>query len=419
MGYITRTAEQLILKMGQSFPCLAVYGPRQVGKSTTVEHLFGAEFRKVTLDDLQDRHAALQNPREFLESYGWPLIIDEIQKAPDLLSVIKQNVDEQRLLRLKNNRPRELMYVLTGSSRYELRQGIAESLAGRCGIIELSSFSRAEKYGRPAVKFNPDLNLLLQRERELGSVYCAKSAVFEDIFAGGMPEICNGAVSPEIYHKSYISTYLEKDVMKLIAAGSELKFRNFLSVAALHTAQELHLDTIAATVGIDVRTCGSWLSILESSGLVFLLQPFHSSLSRRLIKAPKLYFMDTGLCAQLCGWPAASMLERCAMNGAFFETYVVSEIIKNLCAFGEDPRQSLFYYRDIDKKEVDLLYVKEQTIYPIEIKTNLSPHNPIKNFGVLDKFKLKVAPGLIIDTGDKLRPLNKQAYSYPVSLLGL
>ncbi len=417
--YISRTSEAMIQRVGQSFPCIVVYGPRQVGKSTTVDHLFGDKYRTVTLDDLDDRSLALQNPKLFLETYGWPLVIDEIQKAPALLEEIKKRIDAQRLLWMKNGQKQELMYVLTGSNRFTLQQGISESLAGRCGIIEMASFSQAEKCGVEGKLFDPDIAVLLQRERELSSLYKSRADIFREIFAGGMPDVVTGTAERDIYFKSYVNTYIEKDVRQLISASSELQFRNFLELTALRTAQELHYDILANSVGIDVRTCKRWLSILESSGIIYLLQPYMANISSRIIKAPKLYFMDTGLCAYLCKWPDAEMLRNCAMSGAFFETYVVSELIKNCLAHNLEPKDYLYYYRDVDQKEIDLLYVRRGDIYPIEIKTSASPKKPTKNFSVLQKYNMNLQKGLIIDTCDKIRPVNEEAYYYPVSLLGM
>ena len=419
MAYIHRTIEKNIIETGKSFPCLVVYGPRQVGKSTTIGMLYGDSFRSVTLDNLEDRNLAIQNPRLFLETYGWPLIIDEIQKAPGLLDEIKQKIDAQRLIWLKNGRERQLMYILTGSNQFELQQGISDSLAGRCGIISMASFSQAEKRGAEGVLFDPEIDFLLNRERELQAAYQTRAEVFSSIFEGGMPDVVTGVSQRDIYYRSYISTYLEKDVRALISAGNELQFRNFLSIVALRTAQELHYEAIASNVGIDTRTCKRWISILETSGIIFLLQPYMSNVSNRIIKAPKLYFMDTGLCAFLCRWPNAEMLEQCAMNGAFFETYAVSELIKNLYAHNIDPKDVLFYYRDIDQKEIDLLFIKENAVYPVEIKTGSTPKNPTRNFSVLQKYHMPVKPGLILDTCDRIRPINEAAYAYPIHLLGL
>lgn len=417
--YISRHCENAVQRAGKSFPCIVVYGPRQVGKSTTIDHLFGSIYRTVTLDDPDDRNLALQQPKLFLDAYGWPLIIDEIQKAPVLLDEIKKRIDSQRLIWLKNGQSQELMYILTGSGRFELQQGVSDSLAGRCGIIEMASLSQAEKCGAEGRLFDPEISALLERERELPHAYKTRQDVFLDIFRGGMPDVFTGKSERDIYFKSYVNTYIEKDVRKLTAAGSELQFRNFLTLIALRTAQELHYDVLANSAGIDVRTCKRWISILETSGLVYLLQPYLANISNRIIKAPKLYFTDTGLCAYLCKWPNAEMLQNCAMSGAFFETYVVSELIKNCFVHNIEPRERFFYYRDIDQKEIDLLYVKGGGLYPIEIKTGSSPKNPAKHFSVLKKYKMEIRKGLIIDTCDKIRPVNDEAYYYPVSLLGL
>ena len=414
--YLKRTAEEKILDVSRSFPCIVVYGPRQVGKSTTIDILFGENYQKVTLDDSDDRSLAKNNPKLFLESYGWPLIIDEIQKAPELLDEIKKIIDAQRLLWVKNNEERKLMYILTGSNRFELQEGISDSLAGRCGVIDMASFSQAEKYGYDNSLFSPELSELRKREKS-GRKYRTRKEVFEDIFTGGMPDICTGVSERDAYFKSYLNTYIERDVMKLISASSEMQFRNFISIVALRTAQELHYDEVAGSAGIDVRTCKRWISILQTSGIIYLLQPYMANISKRIIKAPKLYFTDTGLCAYLCKWPNAEMLENCAMNGAFFETYVVSEIVKNFYAYNRNPSENLFYYRDIDRKEIDLLFVSGGDIYPIEIKKSTSPSKPTKNFGALQKYKLNIKPGLVIDTCDKIRAVNELAYAFPVYLL--
>ena len=415
--YIKRHVEQTILEAAKSFPCIVIYGPRQVGKSTTINLLFGESIPMVTLDDADDRNLAINNPRLFLERYGWPVIIDEIQKAPNLLDEIKIKIDEQRLAWLKGNEKRQLMYILTGSNRFELQEGISDSLAGRCGIIEMLSLSQAEKYSLPAALFSPDISRLISLERSSKNAYRSRAAVYQDIFNGGMPDIFTGISKRDVYFKAYVDTYIEKDVKKLIAASSEMQFRNFISIVALRTAQELHYDEIARSVGIDVRTCKKWISILETSGIVYLLQPYMANISNRIIKAPKIYFMDTGLCSYLCKWPNAEMLENCAMSGAFFETYVVSELIKNFYAHGKAPKDFLFYYRDIDQKEIDLLFVDGQRIYPIEIKKGITPKKASKNFNVLGKYNLEIKNGLVIDCCDKIRPINPAAYYVPVHLL--
>lgn len=414
--YINRTCEQAIIDTGKSFPCIVVYGPRQIGKSTTIDYLYGERFKKVTLDDLDDRTLAEENPKLFLDSLGWPVIIDEIQKVPSLLDEIKKRIDEQRLSWLKSGEQRELMYVLTGSNRFELQQGISDSLAGRSGIIEMASFTQSEKEQRKEWEFSPELSAI--RQRDAGDdPKKTRPEIFREIFQGGMPDICIGVAERDIYFRSYVSTYIEKDVRKLINASSEMQFRNFISIVALRTAQEVHYEEIASAVGIDVRTCKKWLSILETSGIIYLLQPYMANLSNRIIKSPKLYFMDTGLCAWLCKWPNAEMLSDCAMSGAFFETHVVSELVKNAYAYRKDPREFLFYYRDIDQKEIDIVYVKGNRIFPIEIKAGIAPEKATKNFDVLQKYHLEIQPGLVINSTDRIRPINEQAFYVPVSLL--
>lgn len=418
--YRHRTAETMILQVSKSFPCIVIYGPRQVGKSTTVRQLFGQNISVVTLDDAEDRELAQKTPRLFLETYGWPLIIDEIQKAPELLDEIKIRIDRQRAEWLETGEERKLMYILTGSNQYELQEGISESLAGRCGVIDLNSFSQAEKHQMEGTLFTPQIVDLLKREREQKAVVPqTRKEVFEDIFQGGMPDICTGVSERNAYFKSYMDTYIERDVRKLISASHELQFRNFMSLLALRTAQELHYDRLANEAGINTATCKRWISILRTSGIVYLLQPYMANRSNRIIKAPKLYFMDTGFCSYLCKWPTAEMMEQGPMGGAFFETYVVSEIVKNFYAYNMDPSEYIYYYRDIDKKEVDLLYLMGGSIYPIEIKKGRNPKKATKNFSVLEKYKMPIAPGLVVDTCEKIRPINENAFYFPVWEIGL
>lgn len=415
--YYQRTAEQTLKRLAKEFPCVVVYGPRQCGKSTLVQTLFFSQYEFVTLDDMDELSLALSNPKLFLDSHPFPVIIDEIQKAPLLLSEIKLRIDKQKFIWMKEDRPYELMYLLTGSNQFELQKGILESLAGRVGIMELNSFSLAEKKHRDGEVFVPDLNLLLKKEKENKDIVYTKNQIFDEIFQGGMPDFVTKRVKREDYFKSYIATYLEKDVRLLIENGSETTFRTFLSYLALRTAQEIKYDELSSAVGIDVKTVKRWLSILECSGIIFFLQPFMKNQSNRIIKTPKVYFADTGLCAYLCGWPNSDMLMKCAMDGAFYETYVISEIWKSFLFDGSNPKDTLFYYRDIDQKEVDLIYWKNQKITPIQIKKGINPSKPDKNFNVLKKYNYPIQKGLIVDTTDKIRPINENVYSLPVGLI--
>ncbi len=416
--YINRDVEKVLLDASESFQVITIYGSRQVGKSTTVDQLFGDTFETVTLDDAEELELALSNPRAFFESHPWPLIIDEVQKAVGLLSEIKKIVDKQRRIWLKNNEQRRLMFVLTGSNQFELQEGISESLAGRTAVINMSGFSQTEKRGISGSLFDIDLQVLLKRQHDHRDFYRSSQLVFEDIFQGGMPDICTGESKRDLYYKAYIDTYIEKDVRKLISASSELQFRKFISLLALRTAQEVVYNEMSNSIGINVETCKRWISILKTSGIIYLLEPYMPNASKRIIKAPKLYFMDTGLCAYLCKWPNAQMLMDCAMSGAFFETYVVSEIIKSFYNHGIEPNQYIYYYRDIDKKEVDILMVKNGALYPVEIKKGIAPSKPTKNFNVLAKYNMPIKQGAVIDNAEKIRVLNDNAFVLPVSLVG-
>lgn len=417
--YMRRDIEKILLKAAESFQVITLFGSRQVGKTTTADRLFGDKFSFVSLDDSDELALAHNNPKAFFESHPWPLIIDEVQKEVGLLSEIKRIVDEQRRIWMRNGEARRLMFVLTGSNQFELQEGISESLAGRTAVINMAGFTQMEKRGIEGSLFEVDFESSLNKQRAHPGFYKSSIAVFEDIFQGGMPDICTGKSERNSYYKAYVDTYIERDVRKLISASSELQFRRFIEILALRTAQELVYSDISKDLGINVETCKRWISILQTSGIIFLLQPYMSNLSKRIIKSPKLYFMDTGLCSYLCKWPSAEMLKDGVMNGAFFETYVISEVIKSFLNNGLDPAQYLYYYRDIDKKEVDILLVKNGSLYPVEIKKGISPTKPTKNFSVLDKYKMPVMRGMVIDNTDAVRAINDNVFCFPVSLLGI
>ena len=416
--YYKRDIEKSLNRASKSFQAITIYGSRQVGKTTTVTNVF-KDFNFVTLDDGEELDLALSNPKKFLEMHKWPLIIDEVQKASNLFSYIKIIIDEQRIEWMKNNQNRQLMYVLTGSNQFELQNGISESLAGRTAVLDMGSMTQLEALKIEGNLFKPDIKDLLEKENKFNIPYTDQSEIFERIFRGGMPDIVTGESERDMYFRSYIDTYIEKDVRKIISASSEMQFRRFLSYLALRTSQSVSYEVFARELGIDSQTIKRWLSILETSGIIILLEPYMANLSNRIIKAPKLYFMDTGLCAYLCKWPNAEMLRDCAMGGAFFETFVVSEIFKSFYNHAENPKFYLYYYRDIDKKEVDLLYIEGNSIYPIEVKKGIFPNKPTKNFNVLKKYNMEIKPGLVIDCTDKIRPINDNAYTFPVYLLGI
>lgn len=416
--YIKRDIEEKIIEASQQFASITVYGSRQVGKSTLIEKIF-PEIEYVTLDDIEVRSYAISNPKEFLKYYGKPLIIDEIQKAPKLLEYIKIEIDEMKKNCLMNNEKTKLLYILSGSNQFELQEAITESLAGRTCVFNLASLSYNEIKQRTShSSFNPDIAVLREKEKNLNNKYRSRKKIFEDIMIGGMPDYVVNKVNRDMFFKSYITTYIEKDVRKVISADKETIFVNFMKYVALRTGCQLDCVEISRSIGIDARTVKSWIAILETSGIIKLLQPYTKNVSDRIVKTSKLYFMDTGLCAYLCGMPSAEILEKSAFAGAFYETYVVSEIIKSYYNNYKDT-SNLYYYRDRDQYEVDLIIEDYDSIYPIEIKKGINPVSNNKNFKVLEKYKKNINIGLVIDSSNKVFPINDKVYYCPIDIIGL
>lgn len=415
--YIKRNIENKIIQASKQFACLTIYGPRQVGKSTLIEKIF-PNITYVTLDDIELRDYALKDPKGFIKYYSHPLIIDEIQKAPELLDYIKIEIDEMKRNCLNNNKPIELLYIISGSNQYELQDAIVESLAGRTCVFNLSSLSYNEIKERKFFNcFEPEINVLREKNKLLNN-YRSRKEIFDDILLGGMPEYITLKPDREMFFKSYISTYIEKDVKKIISASKETTFMNFMKYVALRTSCRLDYNEISRSIGIDTRTVKNWISILETSGIIKLIYPFSPNISDRVIKSPKLYFMDTGLCAYLCGMPDSQILEKSAFAGAFYETYVISEIIKSYYNDYQNVN-NIYYYRDKDQYEVDLIIESFDSIYPIEIKKGINPVSHSKNFNMLKKYKKKINIGLVIDSSDKVLPINDEVYYCPIDLIGL
>ncbi len=417
--YINRTLEKQIINASIEFACVTIYGARQTGKSTMVRYLFSDTFNYITLDDLSIRDYALRDPKGFLDFYKFPLVIDEIQKAPSILSYIKIIIDNYKEECLKENKPVKLLYILTGSNQFELQEAISESLAGRTAVFNMTSLSFAEKYNyHEQSYFDPNINVLLKKEK-CAHKFLSRKEIFEDIFNGGMPEFVLNDINRERYYNSYVTTYIEKDVKKVISASKETVFLNFMEYIALRTANQIDYADISRSVGIDSRTVKEWISILETSGIIKLLQPYMSNISDRIIKKPKIYFLDTGLCSYLARIPTAEILEKSAFAGAFYETYVISEIIKSYYNSSKDYKREIYYYRDKDQKEVDLIIETFEGIYPIEIKKGINRVSPKKSFSFLQKYNKKILNGLIIDSCEKIVPLNNEIYYCPISMIGL
>lgn len=419
--YYSRTIEKKINSIKKEYAAITIYGARQVGKSTVVDHIFGEDIPSVTLDDLNERALANDNPKLFLEAHPWPVIIDEIQKGTPLLEQIKIKIDDEKKDHLKENRNVPLMYILTGSNQFELQKAVAESLAGRTAILTMSSLANNEIEKMEGSIFNPDLDVIRKKYKGINpkKLYKTRKEIFEKIFKGGMPEYIDKKLDRTTFFKSYIKTYMEKDIMKLISVDKERDFLRFLDYMALRTAQQINYDDIARNVGIDSRTVKSWISILVTSGIAITLEPYARNLSDRVTKMEKFYFLDTGLCAYLCKWPNAEMLEKGVMNGAFYETYVISEIVKSYMNAGEDYRQSFYYYRDKDKKEADLIIEGPDCIYPMEIKKGINSVSKSFNFNFLEKYGKQVSKGLLIDSREDLFPINEDNWYLPIYMIGL
>lgn len=412
--YIKRNIENTIKMISAEFPVIVLTGARQVGKSTMLQIIKENNMNYVTLDDLDARNLALNDPKYFLEQYSYPLLIDEIQYAPNLLSFIKIIVDEERLKNLKNNETNKPLFWITGSQQFRVMKDVSESLAGRIGVLNLYSLSLSEILSNDSYVFNPSIESL--KKKNIKSKVDTKQ-VFDMIYNGGMPSVVTKTIDRNNYFSSYINTYIERDVKQLLNVGKTIEFYNFMQYIAVRTAQEVNYATIANEIGVDSKTIKSWISILESSGIIYLMQPYYSNLSNRIIKAPKLYFMDTGLCSYLAKYPNAETLEVGALSGAIFETFVVSEIIKNLTSHGVDPKMHLYYYRDKDQKEIDLIYAEADVLYPIEIKKGVSPNHPDKHFEVLKKYSDNVSTGLVFCMSSKLQPINKNCWLVPIEYI--
>lgn len=407
--YIKRHLEEQVLSASKYYPVVMVCGQRQVGKSTMLNHIKEPNRRYVTLDDANARRLATNDPALFFETYGYPLLIDEFQRVPSMLLEMKRIVDEKALSGEDNNG----MFWLTGSEKFKMMQNVSESLAGRVAVFDMAGLSTAEKEGRQGNVFHPDIESLKVCYSQ--SIPKNVHDIYNLIFRGGMPKLNTTDLDRDRFYMDYVNTYLERDVKELSQVGKLNEFYDFLVYMAARTAQELKYSEIAASIGISAPTVKAWVSILERSGVITLLRPYYSNISSRLVKTPKMYFMDTGLAAYLCRWTSAETLERGASDGAFFETYVVTEIIKSYYNAGKP--SNLYYYRDIDKKEIDLIIVEENKLYPIEVKKSKQPSSPDKNFSVLQRYNLDVQPGIVICMSDELIPYNREVWYCPVSIL--
>lgn len=413
--YIKRAIEDTVIKLSGMFPVLLVTGPRQVGKTTLLKRLMEQERKYVTLDDPDVRFLAKTDPALFMQRYTPPVLIDEIQYATELLPYIKMRVDESG---------RKGDFWITGSQAFHMMKNVSESLAGRVGIVKLLGLSDAEIYGYTAEPYTADAQRLTARAATIKPR--GVNDIYARIFKGSMPALyADGAVDWETYYRSYVNTYLQRDIRDLTQVADEMQFYNFMTIAAAHTSKPVVYEQLASAAGISAPTAKKWLSILASSHIVALVQPYCNNVLKRVLKTPQMHFLDTGLAAYLLKWGNPEALERGAMAGAFFESYVFSEIYKSYLNAGKEP--PVFFYRDKDQKEIDILLHQDGAVYPIEIKKAASPGKAaIKNFGVLapvespEKFggmaqlKVKIGTGSVICMAENLLPVDEKNWCVPV-----
>ncbi len=405
MKYIKRLAEDVIKKQEKMFKVLLITGARQVGKTTMLKNI-KPNMNYVTLDDKLLNQMAIEEGELFLKSNKPPIIIDEIQYAPDLLRYIKIDVD--------NNEDKARFY-LTGSQQFNLMKNVSESLAGRVGILNLLGLSLREikelDFNEPFLPTDDYLN-----KRKKFSTNISYDEIWDIIYKGSMPAVYEPETDVEIYYSMYVSTYIERDVRNLTQVGDTLSFLKFMTALASRIGQLLNLNSIATEVGITVPTAQRWLSILVSSNIVYILEPYYNNIMKRAVKTPKIYFLDTGLVAYLTKWKDKDVLESGVMAGNFFENYVIVEIIKSYYNSGE-LRPPLYFYRDKEKNEIDLIIEQNGKLYPIEIKKTASPKlDMIKNFGFLEGVK-EIGEGAIICMYDKILDLDEKNKSIPYQYL--
>ena len=419
--YITRALEPVVRRYSEHFKVVVVTGPRQVGKTTMLRHLAaedaerGIERSYVTLDNTALRMLAKSDPELFLQRYRPPVLIDEIQKAPELLPYIKIAVDGTD----KNG-----TYWLTGSQPLHLMKEVGESLAGRAAVIEMLGLSRAEAMGTTSEPFLPGADYFLRR------MECARpldvTDVFEDISAGSLPAVRELPADLRAgAYESYLDTYIMRDIRDLAQVGDELKFRRFVTACAALTATPLVYAELARAADIDEKTAKTWLSLLVSTYVVKIVPPYSNNLIKRLNKQPIMHFTDTGLAAYLAGWSDARTLELGAYAGRIFETYVFDDIYKSYLNAGINP--PVWFFRTGDRKEIDLVLEREGALYPVEVKKTASPvRGDAKNFSALDAaaraevppelsaFKREVRTGAVVCLVSDAVPISERAWAFPI-----
>ena len=407
MKYYRRSIEQVINEYKEQFPILLLTGPRQVGKSTLFKELFQSEYKYFSLDDPILKEQIVNDPRLFLKNNSEKLIIDEVQYAPSIFPYLKMKVDENR---------EDGMYLMTGSQAFVLMKNVSETLAGRVGILELQGISLREQFD---IEFNkpfiPNEEYISEREKNITEY----TNLWQRIHRGYMPELVfNDRKKWEFFYSSYVQTYIERDVRDLINISDESKFLKFMISLASRSGELLNYGAVANEVGVSNETVKRWVSVLRTSRIIYLVEPYFNNHLKRVIKTPKIYFMDIGLLAYLTKWPTPETLANGAKAGNIFETFVVSEIIKSYLNAGII-NPPLYFYRDKDKKEIDLIIEEAEKIYPIEIKMSASPNKEMaKNFSVLKrKVDKEIGTGVIICQYDNKVYLSEDILVLPIEYI--
>ncbi len=406
--FIKRNLETAFNKANESFSVLLLTGARQVGKTTFLRHVAEPNRKFVTLDNLDYRQMAKTEPRLFLSNFPPPVIIDEIQYAPELLPYIKMAVDESKYNDSANSNG---MFWLTGSQQFHLMKGVTESLAGRVAIFNLLGLSNHELADQSNLPFLPE------NFSGDGMSMIEVPDLFYRIWRGSFPGMTTLQDSDwNTFYSSYVQTYLERDVRDLTQVADLDRFFAFLKTSAARTGQMLNYAALARDADISQPTAKSWMSILVTSGLAYLLQPYYKNVNKRITSTPKFYFLDTGLAAYLTSWNTPQVLCDGAMSGAFFESWCVSELLKSYLHSGL--QAPFFYYRDKDKREIDLVIENNGTLYPAEFKKSASPkRNDVSAFHLLEQYKMPIGTGALISMNPDTLMLTESCRTIPAPLL--
>lgn len=406
MKYINRHMENKVLELSKSYSAILLTGPRQSGKTTMLRSLAereNIEREYISLDDLNTRDMAKNDPALFLQLHKPPVLIDEVQYAPELFTYIKIHIDEHR-------NPGD--FWMTGSQIFRLMQGVRESLAGRVALLHMSPMSQREIMGAPCAPFTVDFDRLLSKSKSIAPVTTPE--MFERIWNGSMPGIVSGQYTDRnVYYSSYISTYIERDVRELSGNIDALKFNRFITAVAARSSQLLNYKALADDADIDMITAKSWVNILETLGIIFLLHPYSNNVLKRTVKTPKVYFYDTGLVCYLTKWSSPEVAESGAMSGALLENFAMSEIMKSYQNAGLEPY--IYFYRDRDAKEIDVVIEGDGKLCPLEIKKTATPDKRIvKTFGVLDKASMEIGAGAVLCMAEQLGAFDRENLIVPI-----